>query len=104
DPRILDAARAAGGFWVSGNFGTRPPAVGGAGLEDRFDVVTHMHGLEPFESEFSGAHSEVVDGVEVRLLPLERILVSKRATNRLRDQAQLPALEAALAALRMRGR
>jgi hypothetical protein len=31
DPRIGEAARAAGGFWISGSFGMRPPGLGGAG-------------------------------------------------------------------------
>jgi len=35
DPRISDAARAAGGFWVSG-FGMMPPALGGPALGRRF--------------------------------------------------------------------
>jgi hypothetical protein len=34
----------------------------------------------------------------MRVLPLERIIASKRATGRPRDHAQLPALEEALAA------
>jgi hypothetical protein len=33
----------------------------------------------------------------LRVLPLERIIASKRAANWLKDLAQLPALEAALA-------
>src|SRR5450631_2940555 len=48
DPRIGEAARMAGGFYVAGNFGMRPPALGGDALGDRFDVVTHMHGLGAF--------------------------------------------------------
>jgi hypothetical protein len=34
----------------------------------------------------------------VKVLPLERVIVSKRAAKRLKDTAVLPALEAALAA------
>lgn len=96
DPRIAEAAREAGGFYVSGTFGMRPPGVGGPGLEDRFDIVTHMHGLESFDREASQARTEIIDGVELRFLPLERIAVSKRATNRPKDRAQLPAIETAI--------
>ena len=39
-----------------------------------------------------------VDGVVLRVLPLERIIASKRATGRPKDLAAMPALEAALAA------
>ena len=39
-----------------------------------------------------------IDGVPVRVLRLARIVASKRAAGRPKDLAQLPALEAALAA------
>jgi len=38
-------------------------------------------------------------GVTVRLLPLDRIIASKRAANRPKDQVVIPALEEALAAI-----
>jgi predicted nucleotidyltransferase len=98
DPRIKAAIDAVGGIWVSGSFGMMPPTIGGEALGDRFDVVVHMHGLEPFDVEFPRAREMTVDGVPLRVLPLERIIASKRATGRPRDHAQLPALEEALAA------
>jgi predicted nucleotidyltransferase len=98
DPRIKAAVDAVGGIWVSGSFGMMPPAIGGEALGDRFDVVVHMHGLEAFDVEFPRSRTMTVDGVPIRVLPLERIIASKRATGRARDQAQLPALEEALAA------
>jgi len=100
DPRIGQAAKTAGGVWVSGSFGMRPPSIGGLGLEDRFDVVLHLHGLRDFESEYAESCTEMVDAVPLKPLPLERVIVSKRAANRLKDRAQLPALEATLAAAR----
>lgn len=99
DPRIGEAARAAGGAWMPGGFGMRPPAVGGEALGDRFDVVVHMHGLRGFSVEYEGAKAIVVDGIPLRVLPLDRIIESKRALGRPRDLAQIPALEEALAAL-----
>jgi len=39
-----------------------------------------------------------VDGTALRVLPLDRVIASKRATGRLKDTAQLPALEATLLA------
>jgi hypothetical protein len=96
DPRIAEAARVAGGQWISG-FGMMPPQLGGA-LE-RFDLVNFMHGLEGFTLEFARAKNVTVQGVPVRLLPLDRIIASKRAANRLKDQAVIPALEEALAAI-----
>jgi hypothetical protein len=97
DSRIHDAAVEVGGFWISGAFGMRPPAFGGDQLADRFDVITHMHGLEDFSTEYKNAHAEIVDGIPLRVLPLGRIILSKRTANRPKDQAQLPALETALA-------
>ena len=78
----------------------RPPAIGGDALEDRFDVVTHCHGLADFIVELESAVSVSVEGVELKLLPLERIVASKRAANRPKDVAALPALETALAVRR----
>ena len=97
DRRIHDAANRAGGFWISGAFGMRPPALGGDALADRFDVITHMHGLESFADEYEKALNEIIDGIPVRVLPIRRVIESKRAANRPKDRAQLPALEAALA-------
>jgi predicted nucleotidyltransferase len=98
DPRIGEAARAAGGVWVSGSFGMQPPTLGGA-LGDRFDVVLLMSGLEAFDAEFARSKEIAVEGVTLRVLPLDRILASKRAAGRPKDIAVIPALEEALAAL-----
>lgn len=96
DPQIPPAAATAGGIWVSG-FGVMPAQLGGA--LDRFDVVIHMSGLGTFDMEYAGALDAQVDGVDVKVLPLSRILASKRAANRSKDRAVIPALEEALAAI-----
>jgi hypothetical protein len=96
DPRLAEAARRAGGFWVAGHFGMQPPAFGGK-IGDRFDVVLTMSGLGSFDEEYPAAKTLEIDGVAVHVLPLPRIIASKRAANRAKDQAALPALEAALA-------
>ena len=98
--QLREAARRAGGLYTSG-FGLQPPAVGGEGL-DRVDLVLTASGLEPFDQEFNNAREYVLDGVRVRVLPLDRVIVSKRAAKRAKDSAQLPMLEAALAARRAR--
>jgi predicted nucleotidyltransferase len=96
DPRVAEAAAAAGGHWVSG-FGMMPSAIGGA-PGDRFDVVLHMSGLGRFDEEYASSISLTVEGIPVRVLPLERVLASKRAAGRPKDRAVIPALEEALAA------
>jgi hypothetical protein len=99
DPRIGQAVREAGGIYLSGSFGMAPPRIGGATLGDRFDVVTHMSGLGKFADEWGNTHQLTVDGVPLRLLLLRRIIASKRAAGRIKDMAQVPSLEAALAAI-----
>jgi hypothetical protein len=101
DERIRQAAVDAGGFWISG-FGMQPPAFGGEGLE-RIDIVLTAHGLDSFAREYEHTITHTIDGVMLRVLPLERIIATKRATARAKDMAQLPALEATLAARRDKG-
>jgi hypothetical protein len=96
DRRIADAARSVGGIYVSGSFGMMPPTLGGA-LGDRFDVVTHAHGLGAFQDELAHTHALDVQGVTLRVLDLSRILASKQAARRPKDLAQIPVLEAAIA-------
>jgi hypothetical protein len=76
----------------------QPPALGGK-LGDRFDVVLTLSGLEKFAAEYTHSKRAEIDGVPVMILPLARIIESKRAANRPKDVAALPALLAALAVL-----
>lgn len=99
DPGIADAVRQAGGIWVSGAFHMGPPRIGGDALSERFDVVAHMSGLEPFAVEYRDVRFEYVDGIRLPLLPLRRILHSKRAAGRPKDLAAIHAIEDAIALL-----
>ena len=99
DPRIAAAVRAAGGIWISGSFGMGPPRIGGEELSARFDVVLHMSGLDAFDLEYTSRRYEEVDGVRLPVLPLARILHSKKCAARPKDLAAAPALEVALALL-----
>jgi predicted nucleotidyltransferase len=98
DARIGQAVREAGGIWVPGSFGMRPPQLGGDSVGDRLDVVAHMHGLGTFAQELPNTMEIVVDGIPLRVLGLRRIVASKRAAGRKKDLAVIPALEEALAA------
>ena len=98
DPRIGAAVRAANGIWISGSFGLGPPRIGGADLSERLDVVTRVDGLEPFAIEYMSARFEVVDGLSLPLLPLRRILASKRASGRPKDALAAHLIEDALIA------
>ena len=99
DRRISEAARAVGGVYITGSFGMQPPQIGGETLGDRFDVVAHVHGARSFEDELAEALEIDVEGIPLAVLPLRRILESKRAAGRAKDLARMPALEEALAAL-----
>jgi hypothetical protein len=96
DPHIREAATIAGGIWIS-DFGMMPASLGGP-LEDRLDVVLHMSGLGSFREEHARSRLVSVEGIPLRILPLDRILANKRAANRPKDLAVIPALEEALAA------
>lgn len=96
DPRLPLAAADAGGFWIP-TFGLQPAAFGGPGLE-RIDLVLTAHGLDAFDVEYANGVEREVDGVQLRVLPLRRVLASKLATNRPKDRAAIPALEATLLA------
>lgn len=56
-----------------------------------------MSGLGDFASEYESVRHETIDGVSIPLLPLRRIVESKRAAARPKDKAILHALEDALA-------
>jgi len=100
EAKLREAATKAGGIYTSG-FGMQPPAIGGKDL-DRVDLVFLPSGLDSFDQEFARAGEYDLDGVPVRVLPLARVVASKRAAKRPKDLAQLPMLEAALAARKSR--
>jgi hypothetical protein len=96
DPGLDEAARVAGGMIA---WRASPPMITGKGL-DHIDIVTRCDGLRGFDAEYAGAIEAEAFGVKVRVLPLRRVISSKKAANRLKDQAALPALKAALAAIK----
>ena len=104
DVRIADAVRDAGGIWIAGHFGMEAPRIGGDELNERFDVVTHMSGLDSFAEEACHIVPIVVDGVTLPVLDLRRLIHSKRSAGRPKDLAALPALEDALALLEIESR
>lgn len=95
------AARKAGGVFA---WRMEPPCFIGQGLED-VDVVLNCSGLGDFHSEYLRAvQIPLEDDLWLRVLPLDRVIVSKRAANRSKDRAVIPALEAALAVIKERGK
>jgi len=61
-----------------------------------------MHGLRSFDEEYAEALPVPLGDVEVMVLPLERILASKKALDRPKDRLVIPVLEDALAVIEER--
>jgi hypothetical protein len=72
--------------------GLNPPMIVGKRI-DVFDLVVSMQGLNSFAAEYRRSRDIDVGTTTVRVLPLDRIIVSKRAVNRPKDRAVLPVLE-----------
>ena len=97
DPGLRKALDRVGGAYIPSS-GDRPPMLAGGGAK-LFDIVVHMHGLGPFEEERHHAILVGLEGVQVPVLSLERIIASKEATGRQKDRLALPVLRDALATL-----
>ena len=94
NPRFHGALRKCGAIYIPPTAAS-PPLLGGPGA-DLFGLVIHMHGLDSFREEAARAIRVRLGGVDVPVLPLARIIASKRAAGRPKDLAILPALEDAL--------
>jgi predicted nucleotidyltransferase len=101
-PGLRKALDKVGGIYVPATTHT-PPRLAGDAVA-LFDIVTHMHGLEAFETEAARAVRVRLGGVTVNVLPLERIIASKEALNRPKDRRSLDALRNAVLAARSRRR
>jgi len=94
DPHLVEALQGVGGAYVP-PVGLNPPTLAGAAVR-LFDVVVHLHGLRPFADERAEATIVDVEGIPVPVLPLARIIASKRALGREKDRVVLPVLDEAL--------
>jgi hypothetical protein len=83
------------GYVPPGNF--NPPMLAGAGAE-LFDIVLRMDGLGAFADEIKNCVAIRLGRQSLKVLSLERILVSKIAANRPKDKLTIPVLRDALAA------
>ena len=100
DPKLALALRSVGAAYVP-PFGLNPPMLGGPGSE-LFDVVIRMDGLDAFGEEWKRALNVKVGKLRLKVLPLDRILASKQAANRPKDQPVIPVLRNALLAVQSR--
>jgi hypothetical protein len=100
EPGIGKALRKTGGTMVP-SIGLNPPMFAGDGLQ-LFDIVMTMHGLESFDREYRRSIEIPLGKFKIRILPLERIIKSKKAVKRPKDRLVLPVLEDTLIAIRTR--
>ncbi len=102
DPQLMQALVAIGAAYIP-PFGHNPPMLGGAGSEP-FDIAIRMNGLGAFADEWKRAVRIKVGPLWLKVLPLERILASKQAANRPKDQRVIPVLQNTLRTLQMKTR
>ena len=95
DPRIRDALREVGAAYIPPSH-LNPPMFAGGGIE-LFDIVLTMHGLGTFAEEVRKCVEVSLGRQKLKVQPLDRILASKRAANRVKDRLVIPVLEDALA-------
>ena len=100
DPKIMQALVKVGAAYIP-PFGHNPPMLGGAGSEP-FDIAIRMSGLGKFSDEWKHAIKIKVGTLWLKVLPLERILASKQAANRPKDQRVIPVLQNTLRTLQMK--
>src|SRR5437773_6718353 len=60
------------------------------------NAIFEPDGLKSFSLEAKGCHLTTLEGQSVRVLPLHRVIASKRAAGREKDLAVLPILERTL--------
>jgi hypothetical protein len=93
------ACRIAGATYYWRN---NPPKIAGPGIE-QIDVVWHCDGLRDFEMEYEEAiEISVAPGIVLKVLPLDRVLASKKAAGRAKDKAAIPMLRDAIRLLKKR--
>lgn len=99
DPRIAKAIQKAGGFYIPPMIEMQtPPRFAGQDFE-LLDIVTDMTGLKSFEEEYKKVKTIRFGRLKLKVLSLERIILSKKKTGRSKDKLALPALEDALRSL-----
>lgn len=98
DPKLMEALKKVGGVYVSPT-GSTPPMFVGQSVA-LFDIVLTMDGLGDFDEEIENTVDIRIGRVQVKVLRLSRVIVSKRAANRSKDRLILPVLEDAAATLR----
>ncbi len=101
-PGIKKALRKVDGTYVP-PIQLNPPMFAGDAV-DLFDIVLTMDGLKNFDWEYRRALDVSLGVLSVKVLPLSRVLASKKAAGRDKDRLTIPVLRDALLATESRGR
>lgn len=98
NPQFLSAVQKFGATYIPpGIVGTNPPMLASPVLRG-IDLVTTCDGLTSIDEEIKGAYIIKLRDITLKVLPLEKIIISKEVANREKDRAVLPMLRAALSA------
>lgn len=81
------------------SFGLNPPMLAGESTA-LIDLVVGVTGLNDFEDEFKNAIEIKLTSFSIKVLPLERIIKSKKKLGRSKDKLVLPVLEDVLKTIR----
>jgi len=100
DPGLSRAVQEVGAAYVP-PFGLNPPMLAGPGSEP-FDVVISMSGLGKFADEWKHTREIKLGKLRLKVLSLERILISKTAANRPKDKLVIPVLQNTLRTLQVK--
>jgi len=98
DPRIRKALEKMDAIYVP-PIGLNPPMFAGDAV-NLFDIVVHMHGLDKYDKEKKHTLKVPLGKFKVKVLSLDRIIKSKKATGRQKDKLVLPVLSDALKAIK----
>ena len=98
DPNLKKALRKAGATYVP-PVTSNPPMLVGTDV-NFFDIVLTMDGLQDFDAELKNCVEIPLGSYKVKVLGLERIIASKKASNREKDEHTLPLLEDTLRVLK----
>ena len=100
DPRIAATIRKLGGAYIEPRpeFMNPPRFVGPAFRN--LDIVTSLSGISSFDREYQKAVTIEIEGVRLKVLPLEDVIKSKEGAGRPKDKAVMPVLKDALATIR----
>jgi hypothetical protein len=90
EDKMVRALKEVGAAYVP-PFVNNPPMLAGAGSE-LFDIVIRMDGLGTFAQEVKKCVEISLSRHKLKVLALERILVSKLAANRPKDKLTIPVL------------